>query len=298
VMDPLLEGAKSTLVIGATVGVIGIIVGTIQLTGIGLKFSQIIIDLSFGYLPLAVLLIGIASLVLGMGVPVTAAYLITAVLAVGALTDMIAQMQWGVTLYELKQPLENLMPWDAAYVAISSQIGWALIASHMIVYWFSQDSNITPPVCVAAYAGAAIAGSDPWKTGWTAFKFAKMLYVGPFLFAFSPGFLLGGPGFIMPWYQVASTWFTIILGTIAFGSLTMGYFLCPTTVLEWIICAMATLLLFFPKIVHWAVGIDLPTLVVDAVGIGLWIMVLFMQKTRIRKNPDLTLPVAQPSEVA
>ncbi|MBT8339856.1 MAG: TRAP transporter large permease subunit, partial [Desulfatitalea sp.] len=297
-VDASRNGAVSSLKIGATVGVIGIIVGTIQLTGIGLKFSQIIIDLSFGYLPLAVLLIGIASLVLGMGVPVTAAYLITAVLAVGALTDMIAQMQWGVTLYELKQPLENLMPWDAAYVAISSQIGWALIASHMIVYWFSQDSNITPPVCVAAYAGAAIAGSDPWKTGWTAFKFAKMLYVGPFLFAFSPGFLLGGPGFIMPWYQVASTWFTIILGTIAFGSLTMGYFLCPTTVLEWIICAMATLLLFFPKIVHWAVGIDLPTLVVDAVGIGLWIMVLFMQKTRIRKNPDLTLPVAQPSEVA
>jgi len=297
VMVPLLEGAKSTLVIGATVGVIGIIVGTIQLTGIGLKFSQIIIDLSFGYLPLAVLLIGLASLVLGMGVPVTAAYLITAVLAVGALTNMLIQMQFGVSLMELKQPLENLMPWDAQYITITSQIGWALIASHMIVYWFSQDSNITPPVCVAAYAGAAIAGSDPWKTGWTSFKFAKMLYVGPFLFAFSPGFLLGGPGFIMPWYQVVSTWFTIVLGTIAFGSLTMGYFLCPTTVLEWIICAVATLLLFFPKLVHWAVGVDFPTLIVDAAGIGLWVLVFFMQKVRIRKNPHLTDPIKQKDSI-
>ena len=50
-----------------------------------------------------------------------------------------------------------------------AKVSWALLASHMIVYWFSQDSNITPPVCVAAYAGAAIAGSDPWKTGWTSF---------------------------------------------------------------------------------------------------------------------------------
>jgi TRAP-type uncharacterized transport system fused permease subunit len=293
VLTPLLEGARSTLVIGATVGVIGIIVGTIQLTGIGLKFSQIIIELSFGYLPLAILLIGLASLVLGMGVPVTAAYLITAVLAVGAVSDMIIQAQFGVSLYEFKQPLENLMPNDPKYIAVSAQLTWALLASHMIVYWFSQDSNITPPVCVAAYAGAAIAGSDPWKTGWTAFKFAKMLYIGPFLFAFSPGFLLGGPDFIMPWYQVVSTWFTIVLGTIAFGSLTMGYFLCPTTIAEWIICAVATLLLFFPKLVHWAVGVDFPVLIVDLIGIGLWVLIFFKQKVRIRKNPSLTLPKTQ-----
>ena len=83
IMAAMIEGAQATLIIGATVGVIGIIVGTIQLTGIGLKFSQIIIDLSFGSLPAAILLVGIASLVLGMGVPVTAAYLITAVLACG-----------------------------------------------------------------------------------------------------------------------------------------------------------------------------------------------------------------------
>ena len=183
------------------------------------------------------------------------------------------------------------MPDDPQYLSITARVAWALLASHMIVYWFSQDSNITPPVCVAAYAGAAIAEADPWHTGWTAFKFAKMLYIGPFLFAFSPGFLLGGPGHFMPWYQVISTWFTIILGTIAFGSLTMGYLLCPTKIIEWIICAVATILLFFPRIVPWITGMEIPTILVDAVGIGLWAVVFFMQKVRIRKDPTLTLPI-------
>jgi TRAP transporter 4TM/12TM fusion protein len=291
VLNCMIEGSRSTLIIGATVGVIGIIVGTIQLTGIGLKFSQIIIDLSFGYLPLAILLIGMASLVLGMGVPVTAAYLITAVLAVGALTDMISRTLWGVGFHELQLPLGELLADDPKRVLIMAQVSWALLASHMIVYWFSQDSNITPPVCVAAYAGAAIAGSDPWKTGWTSFKFAKMLYIGPFLFAFSPGFLLGGPGHFMPWYQVVSTWVTIIMGTIAFGSLTMGYFLCGMKITEWVICAVATLLLFFPRIVPWAVNIDIPTLIIDGLGIGLWVVVYFMQKVRIARDPNLTKPI-------
>lgn len=298
IMDPLLEGARNTLIIGATVGVIGIIVGTIQLTGIGLKFSQIIIDLSFGYLPLAVILIGLASLVLGMGVPVTAAYLITAVLAVGAVSNMISQSLWGMSFAELQMPLENLMPDNPEYAVISAKVSWALLASHMLVYWFSQDSNITPPVCVAAYAGAAIAGSDPWKTGWTSFKFAKMLYIGPFLFAFTPGFLLGGPGHFVPWWEVCLDWFTIILATFAFGSLTMGYFLCGTTVFEWIVFAIATLLLFFPKIVPWVTGLPIPILIVDMIGIGLWAVVYFSQKIRIRKDPSLTLPIHERRNLA
>jgi TRAP transporter 4TM/12TM fusion protein len=155
VWEAIQIGARNTLVIGATLGVIGIIVGTISLTGIGLKFSDIIISLAGGNLMMALLLIGLASLVLGMGVPVTAAYLITAVLAVPPLGDL----------------------------------GVPLLCAHMIVYWLSQDSNITPPVCVAAYAGAAIAGSDPWKTGWTSFKYAKLLYVVPILMAFTPEIL-------------------------------------------------------------------------------------------------------------
>ncbi|MDF1556429.1 MAG: TRAP transporter fused permease subunit, partial [Deferrisomatales bacterium] len=164
IWEAILTGANNTLIIGATLGVIGIIVGCISLTGIGLKFSDIIISLAGGNLLAAVFLVALASLVLGMGVPVTAAYLITAVLAVPPLAEM----------------------------------GVVVICAHMIVYWFSQDSNITPPVCVAAYAGAAIAGSDPWKTGWTSFKFAKLLYVMPLLFAFTPAILFEGKAIVAP----------------------------------------------------------------------------------------------------
>ena len=289
ILNAMIEGARNTLIIGATVGVIGIIVGTIQLTGIGLKFSEIIIDLSYGYLPLAIVLIGLASLVLGMGVPVTAAYLITAVLAVGAVSDMISRTMWGVSFQELQLPLGELLPDDPQRMVLMGKVAWALIASHMIVYWFSQDSNITPPVCVAAYAGAAIAGSDPWKTGWTSFKFAKMLYVGPFLFAFSPGFLLGGPEHIVPWADQILAIITITLGTIAFGSVTMGYFLCPTNVLEWLVAAAATALLFFPQLLSsWT---PVPKIGADLIGIGLWVLVYFSQKMRIRKDPTLTLPL-------
>ncbi len=290
IRDAMIEGSRNTLIIGATVGVIGIIVGTISLSGIGLKFSDIIISLSGGFLPAAILLIGIASLVLGMGVPVTAAYLITAVLTVGSVSNLIAQHHFGMSFAELSNPAMGDLSVDA-YRALLAEgarhASWVLIASHMIVYWFSQDSNITPPVCVAAYAGAAIAGSDPWKTGWTSFKFAKFLYIGPFLFAYTQGFLLHGST-----YEIVMAWVTIALATIAFGSLTMGYLVCGMNILEWALMAVATLFLFFPGIVHWATPmIDLPHLVVDGLGIGLWIVVFVLQKLRIRANPTLTLPI-------
>ncbi|MFH2132798.1 MAG: TRAP transporter permease [bacterium] len=227
------SGAKNTLIIGSTVGVIGIIVGTISLTGIGLKFSDIIISVAGNNLFLAVVLIGLASLVLGMGVPVTAAYLIVAVLAVPAL----------------------------------GAFGVAAIAAHQIVYWFSQDSNITPPVCVAAFAGAAIAGSDPWKTGWTCFKFAKLLYVMPLLFAFTPAILfLGTP------MEIIFSFISATLGTLAFSALTMGYMIRRTTLVEWLIFAVATVCLYWP------------TIITDLTGVFLVGVVYMMQKSKNKKE--------------
>ena len=157
-MEASRAGAESSLKIGATVGVIGIIIGVLTYSGLVLTFADIVIELADGRLFLTILLIALASLVLGMGVPVTAAYLITAVVAVPALTHL----------------------------------GVNEIAAHMIVYWLSQDSNITPPVCIAAFAGATIAKANMWKTAFTAFKFAKFLYLGPFLFGYVPGFSLNG----------------------------------------------------------------------------------------------------------
>lgn len=152
------SGTENSLKIGATVGVIGIIIGVLTFSGLVLTFADIMIELAGGSLVLTILLVALASLVLGMGVPVTAAYLITAVVAVPALTHL----------------------------------GVNEIAAHMIVYWLSQDSNITPPVCIAAFAGATIAKANMWKTAFTSFKFAKFLYLGPLLFGYVPGFSLDG----------------------------------------------------------------------------------------------------------
>jgi len=317
IWEAIQTGARNTLIIGATVGVIGVIVGTISLTGIGLKFSDIIISAAGGHLLAAILLIALASLVLGMGVPVTAAYLITAVLAVPPLMEL----------------------------------GVVLIAAHMIVYWFSQDSNITPPVCVAAYAGAAIAGSDPWKTGWTSFKFAKLLYVVPILFAYTPQILFEGKPLVAPEIndqimgamilemqkqpgdtvelgdpvlkvmdgdeireitasrdgvikdftvqsggflesnaviaemsakptKIVSSMFSAILGTLAFSALTMGFWIRRTNLLEWLVLAAATVLLYWP------------TLVTDGAGLVLVAVVWMSQKARNRREEQKTASAA------
>ncbi len=176
-------GTESSLKIGATVGVIGIIIGVLTYSGLVLTFADIVIELADGRLFLTILLIALASLILGMGVPVTAAYLITAVVAVPALTHL----------------------------------GVNEIAAHMIVYWLSQDSNITPPVCIAAFAGATIAKADMWLTAITAFKFAKFLYLGAFLFGYVPGFALDGSA-----KDIVVAFVLIIVGTYAYSWLLSG----------------------------------------------------------------------------
>lgn len=177
------EGTENSLKIGATVGVIGIIIGVLTFSGLVLTFADIMIELAGGSLLLTILLVALASLVLGMGVPVTAAYLITAVVAVPALTHL----------------------------------GVNEIAAHMIVYWLSQDSNITPPVCIAAFAGATIAKANMWKTAFTSFKFAKFLYLGPILFGYVPGFSLDGSS-----KDIIVAFVAIIFGTWLYSYLLSG----------------------------------------------------------------------------
>lgn len=177
------EGTVNSLKIGATVGIIGIIIGVLTFSGLVLTFADIVIELAGGSLLLTILLIALASLVLGMGVPVTAAYLITAVIAVPALIHL----------------------------------GVNEIASHMIVYWLSQDSNITPPVCIAAFAGATIAKANMWKTAFTSFKFAKFLYLGPILFGFVPGFSMNGSS-----TDIIKAYILILFGTWAYSWFLSG----------------------------------------------------------------------------
>jgi len=157
VLNGFEEATENILYVGSGVGTIGIIIGTVYLTGLGLKFSGLILSLSFGYLPLMIILIAVASYVLGMGLTVTSSYIILAVLAGPALTKS----------------------------------GVSLIGAHMIIFWLSQDANITPPVCLAAFSAAGIAKADPMKTGWTSLRYAKVIYIVPFLIAYTPILLEG-----------------------------------------------------------------------------------------------------------
>jgi TRAP transporter 4TM/12TM fusion protein len=181
-------GTENSLKIGATVGVIGIIIGVLTFSGLMLTFADIVIELAGGRLWLTIFLIALVSLVLGMGVPVTAAYLITAVVAVPALIHL----------------------------------GVNEIAAHMIVYWLSQDSNITPPVCIAAFAGATIAKANMWSTAWASFKFAKFLYLGPFLFGYVPGFSLNGTSM-----DIVKAFALIIIGTWGYSYILSGNWFAP-----------------------------------------------------------------------
>ncbi|RTZ93042.1 MAG: TRAP transporter permease, partial [Deltaproteobacteria bacterium] len=145
IIEALELGAKNAITVSIACAAAGIVVGMVSLTGMGLKFSSFVVSLSHGIPLLAILLIGLASLVLGMGLPVTASYIVLVILAGPALTNM----------------------------------GIALVTAHMIVFWYSQDANVTPPVSLASFAAAGIAGANPMRCAFASWKIAKGLYIIP-----------------------------------------------------------------------------------------------------------------------
>lgn len=220
IWEAMVTGAKNSLAIGGAVGTIGIIIGVINLTDLGSIFPHLVLSVAGSNRAVAVLLLAAASLVLGMGIPVTAAYLITSQLAVPILT--------------------------------SPEMGISVIASHLIIFWLSQDSNITPPVALGAYAGAAIARADPWKTGWACLKFAKLLYIMPLLFAYTNILFIGGTPI-----QYMTSVVTAFAGTIIFATVAMGYFIRKTRWFESVLLGVAALLAYMNSIWTFVIGIVL-----------------------------------------
>ena len=162
IADALYRGAVMAIPISIACAVAGIVVGTIGQTGIGLQFTESVVGLSNGQLWLALLLVAVAALVLGMGLPATAAYIVLAVMT-------------GPALQEL---------------------GLALITAHMIIFWLAQTSNVTPPIALAAFAGAGIAGAPPMRSAMEAFKLANGLFVIPLMMAYAPLLLIGGQNWL------------------------------------------------------------------------------------------------------
>nr|WP_306268836.1 TRAP transporter fused permease subunit [Pararhizobium sp. IMCC3301] len=143
-------GARVALSISALLASAAIIYGVVVQTGLLIKITSILLKFSDGSVLIAVVLIGLISYVVGMGMPVTASYVIIAALGAPFLQDL----------------------------------GLSVLAAHLIIFWFAQDSTITPPICMTAFVGARIAGSDPMQTGWECVKLGKALYLIPLVFAF------------------------------------------------------------------------------------------------------------------
>ncbi|BEI24935.1 TRAP transporter permease [Vibrio fluvialis] len=219
IIDALEQGAKNMATTAVLLVGIGLVINVISTTGIGNTFSLMIDNWSGGDLLTMLVLITLASLVLGMGLPVTAAYIVLGTLSAPALYKLIAESQLvdmiaagqlpeqAKAIFMLAAPdklellnapmalekakeLVELVPADFLDTLLQQSlgleaVGLALLSAHLIIFWLSQDSNVTPPVCLTAFAAATIAKTPPMRTGLTAWKIAKGLYLVPLLIAYT-----------------------------------------------------------------------------------------------------------------
>ena len=217
ISDALAEGSKGMVVTAILLITIGLMVNAITTTGLGSTFSLMAIEWADGSLLILIVLIAVASLILGAGLPVTASYIIVATLLAPVLSDLISlQVTTEVinngSLSVSKDMIATLlpafadgsMPLSDALLAAPSEIrtmlydmvlspeilASSLLAAHLVIFWLSQDSNVTPPVCLVAYTAAGIAKGDHTKTAFCAWKLAKGLYIVPILMAYT-GLVMG-----------------------------------------------------------------------------------------------------------
>ena len=208
IWQALVNTGKNCLFVAALTGAVGVLIGVLSLTGIVIKFPYILVELAGQNLLFTIGLIAVATFVLGLPLPITATYLIVAVIGVPALL----------------------------------KLGVPLLSAHLIIFWLSLDSNITPPVAMGPFAAAAIAGADPMKTGWSCFRFAKIIYVMPLLFAYTHILLTGTPAQNI-WAIASAT-----LGTFLVSIVGTGFFYVRTTLIEWLLLAAAAFLAFIPSL--------------------------------------------------
>lgn len=206
-IDAILDALRIMVQTAILLVAVGIVINVVTTTGLGNAFSLMIVDWAEGSLMLTLALVALASLILGMGLPVTASYIVLATLAAPALYDLISQATMlealtGPDLPANIQAVVNLFGGDPARALAEmpaemrqlvrselldpTLVIGMLLSAHLIIFWLSQDSNVTPPVCLVAFTAAAIAGTKPMRTGLTSWKIAKGLYLVPVLFAFTP----------------------------------------------------------------------------------------------------------------
>ena len=237
-------GSMSVLNVAATCAGAGIIVGVVTLTGLGLKFSTIVIDYAGGSLLLTAIFTSLVVWIVGLAVPVTASYIICAVITAPALI----------------------------------KLGVPDFAAHMFIFYYAVLSEVSPPTALSPFAAAAITGGDPYKTTLQSWKYTAPVFLVPFMFVLDPegqGLLLMGSTKALAsanWWSIAEVTLTAVVGIAALAAGFQGWALKRTNLLErWMLIAAGFALVY-------------PSTLADAVGFGLVIAALLMQHFRSEPN--------------
>lgn len=257
ILEGMINGAKNMVPIAIATGVAGIVVGSVTLTGIGLILADVIETLSGGYIVAVLALTAIVSLILGMGLPTTANYIVMA---------------------SLTAPVILGLSGDLGYLVPA-------IAAHLFVFYFGILADDTPPVGMAAYAAAGIARSDPIKTGLQGFAYDIRTAILPFMFFFNSKLLLiesvPEGGMLDPsawvwvkWYEMPLIFITASLGMLAFSSATQRWVRVKTNLIEVILLLCVTVLLMIPNVI--AAYFKLPhEYLCYAIGVAIYAAIYF-----------------------
>jgi TRAP-type uncharacterized transport system fused permease subunit len=225
-------GSVGVLNVAATCAGAGIIVGVVTLTGLGLKFSTIVIDYAGGSLLLTAIYTSLVVWIIGLAVPVTASYIICAVIAAPALI----------------------------------KLGVPDFAAHMFIFYYAVLSEVSPPTALSPFAAAAITGGDPYKTTLQCWKYTVPAFLVPFMFVLDPsgqGLLLMGSTKALAtanWWSIATVTLTAAIGVAALAGGFQGWALKKTSVLERWMLIVAGVLLVYPSTLSSLIGVSLVVL--------------------------------------
>lgn len=239
IFEALEKGARGSVQLMSVCAAAGIIMGVIALTGIGARFANVLLAIADTNLLLALFFTMVVCILLGMGMPTTAAYAVAA-----------SVMAPGLVSITINHPMFAHIPSDIIR-----------LMPHMFVFYFACVSAITPPVALAAYAGAGISGSDPMRTGVMSFRLGIASYIVPYMFFFAPEILgIGEPA------MIALRTTTALLGILALSSMVQSYFFGHLVFIQRILLLGAAFSLVSPNEIF------------DALGIGLMVLVLLSHK--------------------
>jgi TRAP transporter 4TM/12TM fusion protein len=216
-IEALADGARTALGVAAATAAAGMIVGVVTVTGVGLKLANGLLDLSGGYLIPTLILTMIASLILGMGSPTTANYVITSTIAAPAI------LLFGVPA----------------------------LSAHMFVFYFGIIADITPPVALAAFAAAGISGGEPIRTGIQSSKLAIAAFIIPYIFVISPQLML----IDTTWTEAVWVVSTAFVGMIAIGAGMIGYWMRALNWVERAAAVIVGFLLIYPEGIASVIGV-------------------------------------------